>query len=86
MNQALLVRVTHFPLLNSGLTLHEVSSNFLIWEFCANTQFPQSFSGLARNSAEPVCFQKIPTLGNKVKLRYFGQRKVTALGCKLMIV
>ena len=33
----------------------------MVWEFFEKAQFPHSFGPLARNCAETVPFQKIPT-------------------------
>ena len=38
--------------------------NFLVWKFCENTQLPQSFRRIARDSAETARFNKIYTPGN----------------------
>ena len=45
-----------------------ISTNFLLWKFCGNTQ---SFKWFTRNSAETVCFHKFSTPGNQVKFGHF---------------
>ena len=41
-----------------------ISPTFLVWEFCRNAHFPQSFGRISKNSAENVRFDKIPTPEN----------------------
>ena len=38
---------------------YRISPNFLVWKFCARTQFPQSFGQIVRNYAKTVPFHKI---------------------------
>ena len=49
----------------------EISSNFLMWKFYWNAQFPYGFGWLVRNSVETVHFHIISTPENLVKFRYF---------------
>ena len=48
----------------------EISPNSLVWKFCGNTLFLQSFG---RFVSETVRFNKIFTPGNHMKLQYFFQ-------------
>ena len=43
---------------------NEISPNLLVWEFCGNAQFTQSFVRFARNYAETASFHKVATPGN----------------------
>ena len=47
-----------------------------MWNFCRKVQFPHSFGRFARNSVETVTFHKVSTLGHKVKLQYFEERRL----------
>ena len=48
-----------------------ISSNFLMWKFYWNAQFPYGFGWIVRNSVETVHFHIISTPENLVKFRYF---------------
>ena len=46
---------------------------FIVWKFCENAQFPQSFGWIARNSAKTIYFHKFSTPENEVKFQHFAQ-------------
>ena len=52
-----------------------ISTNFLVWKFYGNAEFPHSFGWFARNYAKLCLFTKFPHQEIRWKLRYFLQYK-----------
>ena len=67
----------------SNESLHKnivVLTNLLVSKFYGNAQFLQSFKRIAQNSSETVCFHKIFTTRNLIKIRCLPSDSIILTG------